>query len=67
MLSIPIEGEVIAFKSANVVIVRLMDNREIAVAINKSLIRKLFKVSIGDRFSIKMFDPPKLSRAYASI
>ncbi|PSB57952.1 hypothetical protein C7B77_06500 [Chamaesiphon polymorphus CCALA 037] len=65
--STPIEGEVIAFKFGNVVIVRLTDNREIAVAINKNLMRKLFKISLGDRFAIKMFDSPKLPRAYAPI
>jgi hypothetical protein len=61
------EGEVIQLKSNNVAIVRLDDDREIEVAINKSVCRRAYKISIGDRFAIKIIDPPRLSRVYALI
>lgn len=61
------KGEVIQFKYNNVVLVRLEDDREIEVAIDKSVFRKLHKVSSGDRFTIKISDPPRLSHACALI
>jgi hypothetical protein len=65
--NITIEGEIIELKSGNVVIVRLSDLQEIEVAVNRNLLRNIYKVSIGDRFAIKVIDPPRLSRAYALI
>lgn len=69
------EGEVIQLKYNNIVVVRLEDDRELEVAIafgtaklnDKSILRWLYKISIGDRFAVKVIDPPDLSRAYALI
>jgi hypothetical protein len=61
------EGEVIQLKYNNIVVVRLEDDRELEVAIDKSILRELYQISIGDRFAIKIIDPPKLSCAYALI
>lgn len=62
-----LEGEVIQFKYNNTAIVKLDDNREIEVAIDKNVLRKEYKIAIGNRFAIKILDPPRLSRAYALI
>jgi F0F1-type ATP synthase alpha subunit len=59
------EGAVVQLKYNNITIVILEDDRELEVAIDKSILRELYKVSIGDRFAIKVIDPPGLSRAYA--
>jgi translation initiation factor IF-1 len=62
--NIIVEGEVIKLSTGNTVLVRLSNSDEIEVAVNKSLVRSLYKIYIGDIFAIKMLDSPKLSRAY---
>jgi translation initiation factor IF-1 len=61
------EGEVIEIKTGNIVKVRLSNLSEIEVAINKSLLRRIHKICIGDIFAIEIIESPKLSRAYTLI